>query len=419
MALPRSPGDTDELIKYRSVKRTFKQSRSGFRSPYTVTENAGETFSIIDRRPTYEKGTLVKLPSGFQFRNSTSYSHESWEMGPSHPATSESRWNGRHYVCEDSGIDSFLFLHSRPVLKGSGIPDSMRNEAITKALNDIGNQKVNVGENLGTAHQTVRLFAGKAGFLAGALLAAKEKELWKQFLDKSARDLGRRGIPEFAAQQYIEYVYGLRPLVQDVFNGYELTKEGFKDPILISGNGHSAREYTKDETPGPASGSATLSRVNWRSSVKVKCRLTATPKDDWLFLRHLNQLGLLNPASLAWELVPWSFLVDWLLPIGPVLAAYSAPAGLDFIDGYISARTRENHIGEYHCTFVGNPESGFERPAQFPISYEGYHREKITRWPRPGLWVDQSPIRGDRSIKAAALAILNLGNQRRNYGTIG
>jgi len=37
----------------------------------------------------------------------------------------------------------------------------------------------------------------------------------------------------------------------------------------------------------------------------------------------LNGLGLLDPLSVAWELLPFSFVVDWFLPIGNYLEAKS------------------------------------------------------------------------------------------------
>ena len=43
----------------------------------------------------------------------------------------------------------------------------------------------------------------------------------------------------------------------------------------------------------------------------------------------LQQLGLLNPASIAWELVPYSFVLDWFSNIGQVLGQFTAFAGLD------------------------------------------------------------------------------------------
>jgi len=50
-------------------------------------------------------------------------------------------------------------------------------------------------------------------------------------------------------------------------------------------------------------------------------------------LASLKQFGLANPLSIAWELVPWSFVVDWVLPVGEFLDACTATFGLTFKDG--------------------------------------------------------------------------------------
>lgn len=38
---------------------------------------------------------------------------------------------------------------------------------------------------------------------------------------------------------------------------------------------------------------------------------------------YMAQLGLLNPEIVAWELLPFSFVADWFIPIGSYLEARS------------------------------------------------------------------------------------------------
>jgi hypothetical protein len=47
-----------------------------------------------------------------------------------------------------------------------------------------------------------------------------------------------------------------------------------------------------------------------------------------LTLWKLNQLGLINPASVAWELVPLSFIADWFGTIGLWLGGFTDFVGL-------------------------------------------------------------------------------------------
>jgi hypothetical protein len=67
-------------------------------------------------------------------------------------------------------------------------------------------------------------------------------------------------------------------------------------------------------------------------NVFVETKLFGKVDDANLVL--LNSLGLLNPLQVAWELVPFSFVVDWILPIGSFLEAATGTIGTTFDSGY-------------------------------------------------------------------------------------
>lgn len=50
-------------------------------------------------------------------------------------------------------------------------------------------------------------------------------------------------------------------------------------------------------------------------------------------LQDLNQLGLTNPVEVVWELVPYSFVVDWFLDVGGWVSSLSAAVGVTFVEG--------------------------------------------------------------------------------------
>jgi hypothetical protein len=41
----------------------------------------------------------------------------------------------------------------------------------------------------------------------------------------------------------------------------------------------------------------------------------------------MASIGLINPSTVVWELIPFSFVVDWFLPIGNFLHGLSALTG--------------------------------------------------------------------------------------------
>jgi hypothetical protein len=55
-------------------------------------------------------------------------------------------------------------------------------------------------------------------------------------------------------------------------------------------------------------------------------------------LQKLKSVGLTNPLEIAWEVVPYSFVVDWMLPIGDAISAIDYDAGLDFLSGSLTQR---------------------------------------------------------------------------------
>ena len=78
-------------------------------------------------------------------------------------------------------------------------------------------------------------------------------------------------------------------------------------------------------------------------------------------LRSLTQIGLTDPLQVAWALVPFSFVIDWFLPIGSMLEGLGATKGLDFVSGtstlilkfrgqartQLNPSTVKNQIGEF------------------------------------------------------------------------
>jgi hypothetical protein len=53
-----------------------------------------------------------------------------------------------------------------------------------------------------------------------------------------------------------------------------------------------------------------------------------------------RQLGMLDPASVVWEIVPYSFVVDWFVPFGTYLSNLNAIPKLKgrFLTTYVTSR---------------------------------------------------------------------------------
>jgi hypothetical protein len=83
-----------------------------------------------------------------------------------------------------------------------------------------------------------------------------------------------------------------------------------------------------------------------RASFTYSKRLLAELSEDISFNRSL---GLTNPAAIAWEVVPWSFVIDWFLPIGSYLSAWGVIPALKgrFLSverGAVKGGVIQNHV---------------------------------------------------------------------------
>lgn len=138
----------------------------------------------------------------------------------------------------------------------------------------------------------------------------------------------RRDSQRSAADVWLKYQYAVRPLVNDVYDGYSLIQNGLKSfpPMTVK----ASLEET-NLTPSSFSKKAG-ERMEGTSVVGREVKVWYSVESSWL--AGLQQVGLINPLSIAWELVPYSFVVDWILPIGTFLKALSSTAGLQFVCGY-------------------------------------------------------------------------------------
>lgn len=60
-----------------------------------------------------------------------------------------------------------------------------------------------------------------------------------------------------------------------------------------------------------------------------------------------EQMGLLNPLSVAWELTPFSFVVDWFIPIGTYVNSLSDYAGCTITNSFVTEFVKTSGYRSY------------------------------------------------------------------------
>jgi hypothetical protein len=140
--------------------------------------------------------------------------------------------------------------------------------------------------------------------------------------------------PEALASGIVEFQNGWMPLYNDVRNAAEAlaNRNQLADWVITAiGKYHSEtidRRVLRDDTAFVARCKASR---DVRCVKAVKVRLDATVGQQ--HLHRVAQLGMNNPASTFWQLIPGSYIVDHYVAIGTWLASLGAVDGMKFYSG--------------------------------------------------------------------------------------
>lgn len=209
--------------------------------------------------------------------------------------------------------DAFLF---------GSLSASLRDQALIKARVAMKGTDINLGVAFAERNRTAQLVGDNATRIAKSLRYLKRGD-WKA----AANQLGLRDAKKpkgsSVTSRWLEYQYGWKPLLSDVYGGAEaLAKRSVYD-WMVTGKGSSKSPIKiVDKVVGSGQGRARMS-VSGLEGCFV--RIDAVPQND--LLQSFVSLGCTNPFLVAWELVPFSFVFDWFLPIGSFLDSLDAMLG--------------------------------------------------------------------------------------------
>ena len=130
---------------------------------------------------------------------------------------------------------------------------------------------------------------------------------------------GKRLKKERASDVFLEYQFGWAPLLGDIVSAAKAMVQC--DPSgWYSGRGNS--------TVTLPDGTMTSTRKETGRVAIVRRCLSAKAEVSNPNLWLLNQLGLVNPAVIAWDKIPWSFVVNEFVNVNQILNSFSNDWGL-------------------------------------------------------------------------------------------
>jgi uncharacterized protein YjiS (DUF1127 family) len=182
-----------------------------------------------------------------------------------------------------------------------------------------GGTDASLAVTLAEWRQSHMMIVARSGQILSAL-----RNLKRLRLGDAAKDLGlsrdqvkgvvsRRGAKDTAGQ-WLELHFGWVPLVQDIYNAVNVL-QGPLPGCKARGKAGTSVSFSDNKGQG-----------NWSTFVPQAQGFITIGADVYLENANLalaNRMGLINPATVAWELIPFSFLVDWFIPVGNFLNSFS------------------------------------------------------------------------------------------------
>lgn len=283
---------------------------------------------------------------------------------------------------------------------------SVRNQAVAKFYSEVGGIKANLADAYRTRKETIDMVSNRLRQVVKAARAVR-KGNFKRAQSIFAKGRVPKPIPKRVkksrpfAENWLEWSYGWSPLLGDI---YTLCNEPFPDiNIQAKVTAIDSETYSFNTTQ------YTSFLVHEFTDVLVNTKCTMV--SDVLFkdtaIKAAADLGLTNPAAVAWEAMPWSFVVDWVLPVGDWLESFTSLSGLKFRN-LSTTMTSKIFVNGY---WKANPRSGYWTNIHQPgtgswvLDRKDRRTGGLPSYPLPSF---ENPFSINRALNAVALFRTNV-----------
>jgi len=370
--------DSESNIPYDTYRRTWSGSRTpGFRTlkKRALPVNPHHVLLVTQNRSSmYAEKSIPTLPG-----------NRSWTLGDF------CDWASLHLPRTVSHDDNCTNLAVKRVIQ--------RTESGIEG---------NIAQDVVQLGQTVRVITDAAERITTAVHATRKGNipvavdvLWHgrspKFKKGKEPDHGAT-----AANNWLALQYGWKPLLQDIQGSMEaLARLNLADSSVREVTASAKmRTHLKEDITDDLYHTTTIGHLSIVQ--ESRCKIGLKYRVENHLRAFLAQTGFTNPINLAWEVLPYSFVVDWFLPIGPYLESLTAFDGLEFWEGYQTNFTRQNIFGV--ADFTGTL-------APYAVVYKGEYssetvkldREKLFTFPRLSYPKLKNPFSVDHSLNAIAL----------------
>lgn len=338
--------------------QTISQTFENYQPSITYINGERQPGSTVSREKTYTVDRSLEpesrpkpsplyanlTPRGFQDRYTIDY-------GMEYSTTRDLYIYPNHYLVHDARLCAYSTAGTNGAF--------LEPDWITPLRNQVVDLKVNLGQDLAEYRQTVNLYSETVH---------TTKSAWTHYKKKHSRR--KRGTlnPCHIAAADIIYGFGVAPLIGTLFDSYIALRTQLEFPT------HVGIYQAAGRTNRLTGSDATYDYTGvWEKLARAQVTLTFNRGTGGNF-------AMGNPAYIGWELVPYSFLIDYLIPVGNWLSALDALKDVASVYGTVSYKWKVNSSTAlrpqlFNLPVISNRATTFR--------YEGFQRDVVTEIPLP------------------------------------
>lgn len=166
------------------------------------------------------------------------------------------------------------------------------------------------------------------------------------------------------ANNWLEFHFGWTPLLGDIHDACEVLNDPLKCFTFQKGTAKAPFTWSRHVDFGSGYEDSSAAGILY---VKQGARVKAVTSAG---LHSLEQFGIINPLSLAWEIVPFSFVVDWFVNVGDYLHSFSDFSGMTLDSTFTSMTYKIKAIGKYTV----KPQYNLPYPRRWEVQYNRTER---------------------------------------------
>jgi hypothetical protein len=287
-------------------------------------------------------------------------------------------------------------------------------KAKVKLFNEMKGEGANLANMLGERHQVVKSVENVLNILIHSVRDLRHGRIASAIRrfggdPLTARKLRKKDI----ADQWLSLQYGWKPLLSDVYdviNGAHLREK--TAPHTFRASASASHGLDVRNLDAWLNDSWYHQPAGWYKTEAIqKFTIRAFPN---IALAEPAALGFTNPLEVLWEVTPWSFVVDWFLPVGRYLDQLTADHGWIFYDGSVSGLRKISAVANWSKA-EGHSSGGwnYSTSQSFFGGYDHviFERNVLFGFPSPDVPKFKNPLTITHYLNSVALLAQLMGRK--------